>query len=476
MPAKASQAKPTRKARAAAPVTSPAARDRQGVPSAGKRATRRSATPDKAVPARAGALGKTSPKKLAHLPSEGLPSDTPTRSEGAISPGAKGRQAMRSVALDLGVRKISFCEVADGEVVRRATVSSLSRLEEFLGTEQAPARVAIEACRESWVVHSRLTQWGNDVLLVDTTRIRQVGIGNHRRKNDRIDAELLARAVEKGSIPRAHLLSPHRQALRRQLSVRRALVETRTQYVTTIRGIAREQGVSLPCCDADAFAGRLRKTRVSEDFLSCIEPLLVALETIQAQLVKADERLEELSAQEPTIQRLTTVPGVGPIIAAAFVSVVDDAKRFRTAHQVEAYLGLVPSEDSSGGKRRLGSITKRGNSYLRALLVQGAWSVLRAQGNGDPLSRWAHQVATRRGKRIAVVAVARRLAGLLWAIWRDETVYDPMMLGTKVARGLRKAAQSIEFQAAALERSTRRAQRQRRQVAGTVEVTDPPSH
>jgi len=145
---------------------------------------------------------------------------------------------MRSVALDLAVRKISYCEIEADQVVARRTVTSLSSLKELLGPECLPARVAIEACREAWHVHAELTRWGNEVLLVDTTRVRQLGIGEHGRKTDRIDAEILARAVEKGSLPKAHLLFKARQQLRLEHSVRRAPVETRSQYITTIRGLA----------------------------------------------------------------------------------------------------------------------------------------------------------------------------------------------------------------------------------------------
>ena len=94
---------------------------------------------------------------------------------------------------------------------------------------------------------------------------------------------------------------------------------------------------------------------------------------------------------------------------------------FKKAHQLESYLGLVPSEDSSGGKRRLGGISKRGNPYMRALLVQSAWCILRLRDTSDPIKAWADSLAERRGKRVAVVAIARRLAGVLWAMWRDGT-------------------------------------------------------
>lgn len=377
---------------------------------------------------------------------------------------------MRNVALDLGAKKIAYCEVAGGDVVERLTVGTLHMLEAQLGPGAPQARVAIEACREAWFVHATLTAWGNEVLLVDTTRSRRLGIGQHRRKTDRIDAEVLARAVERGGIPLAHLLSPHRRELRRQLGVRRALVETRAQYITTIRGLARELGTPLPSCDAEQFLKRMRKMGLGPELRAVIAPLLATLEPIELQLAKVEERLETLSAEEPVVAVLTTAPGVGPIVAAGFVSVVDDARRFRRAHQVESYLGLVPSEDSSGGKRRLGAISKQGNSYLRALLVQSAWSILRASDRNDPLRCWADAIARRRGKRIAVIALARRLAGVLWAMWRDDTVYDAELVARSGARGLKIAAQSIERRATALERAAKKVRHHRTRPILTAEV------
>ncbi|MEO8185669.1 MAG: transposase [Deltaproteobacteria bacterium] len=127
---------------------------------------------------------------------------------------------MRKVALDLGAKKTTYCEVFEGQVVRRATVSEIETLRSLLGPEEPTAQVAIEACREAWHVHDLLRSWGNEVVLVDTTRSRRLGIGQHGRKTDRIDAEVLARALERGGIPVAHVLSPHRRELRRQLGIR----------------------------------------------------------------------------------------------------------------------------------------------------------------------------------------------------------------------------------------------------------------
>lgn len=362
---------------------------------------------------------------------------------------------MRSVALDLGARKVSYCEVAHGRVVRRETVKSVQDLEREIGPEAEPAVVAIEACREAWFVHDLLTRWDNRVVLVDTTRSRRLGIGAHGRKTDRIDAEVLALALERGGIPIAHVLSPHRRELRRQLGVRRGLVETRSQLVTTVRGLLREQGISLPGCNTEHFVAQARK-HVRADVLPLLEPTLAVLTVIEPQIEAVETELARLCTSEPIVQVLTTTPGVGAIVAAAFVSVIDDAKRFRHAHAVESYVGLVPSEDTTGGKRRLGSITKKGNGYLRALLVQAAWSLLRTAGSDDPLRQWAEAVAKRRGKRVAVIALARRLVGVLWALWRDASVYDAQHLSKKSAKGMKAAAQSLAFRAEALERAAKK--------------------
>jgi transposase len=347
---------------------------------------------------------------------------------------------MRNVALDLATKKVVFCEVADGVVIKRHTARSVAGLSELLGPESPPAQVAIEACREAWRICAELEGWGNKVLLVDTTRVRRLGIGHHGRKTDRIDAETLARAVEERRIPLAHLLSPERQRLRAEVGVRRALVEARASYVTTIRGLFREAGVHAPSCTTDTFAKRLTECELPPELKTLIEPLRLVLETLCAQLDKVDARLEALCNQEPIVEVLRSVPGVGLVVAASYVSVIDDAKRFDNAHQVSAYVGLVPYEDSSGDVKRLGKITKQGNSYLRAMLVQAAWSLMRTR-EPDPLAVWAHAVAERRGQKIAIVALARRLAGVLWAMWRDGTYYDASSVGRASAKGL--AAENV---------------------------------
>jgi len=401
-------------------------------------------------------------KKATSPPPAAETADTPACSaaQDARRLGAQGRLVMRIVGLDLGVRHIAYCEVKDGKVIDRCSVRSLSQLESRLGPNCPPAQVAFEACREGWHVHDKLLGWGNTPCMLDTTRIRQIGVGQHKRKNDAIDAETIAFAVESGRIPAAHVLSPERRALRAQLSVRGALVETRAQYVTTIRGLSRAAGVLLPTCSTDAFAARFEADSQQLDAATrtLVAPLIAVLKALEFELARVDQELATLAQRDPIIGLCATVPGVGLIVASTFVSVIDEAKRFHNAHAVGAYLGLVPGEATTGGpgKRRLGGITKQGNSMARVMLVQAAWLILRARDTNDPLRRWADNLVQKRGKRIAVVALARKLAGVLWAMWRDGTVYDRAANATASAAGVRRDARQQTHRADALEVSAKK--------------------
>jgi transposase len=203
-----------------------------------------------------------------------------------------------------------------------------------------------------------------------------------------------------------------------------------------------------------------------------IAPLAALLEQLDVQIRLADAKLVHLCNREPLVLRLMTAPGVALIVAAAFVSVVDDARRFKTAHEVEAYLGLVPSENSSGDRRRIGAITKQGNRYARSMLLEAGWSVLRSRKEDDPLKRWGDAVASRRGRNIAAVALARRIAGVLWALWRDGTVYEPAKVGRASASGIRANAQDLKVRAEAMARAAEKLQRRLRRTTKTAESHD----
>jgi transposase len=381
---------------------------------------------------------------------------------------------MRRIGLDLGARHIAYCEVAKGKVVTRESVKSLGELEPLLGPGTEPAVVAFEACREGWFVHDKLLEWGHEPKMLDTTRIRQMGVGQHGRKNDPIDAEAIAKALDGGRIAEAHVLSPMRRVLRAQLSVRAALVETRAQYVTTIRGLARGAGMLLPTCDTSSFAKKIDDWKLDAATRALIAPLLAMLKTLEVELAGVEATLASMAEKDPILTLLATAPGVGLIVAATFVSVIDEADRFKNAHSVGAYLGLVPSESTTGGpdKRRLGSITKQGNRVARSMLIQSAWTIYRLRDTNDPLKRWVAHVAETRNKRVAVVGLARKLAGVLWAMWRDGTFYDAKEHAEKSARGVERAARQEMGRAKALQKAAAKLRRPAK-ILGAPTVTSP---
>jgi transposase len=268
-------------------------------------------------------------------------------------------------------------------------------------------------------------------------------------------------------VPVAHVLSPERRILRAKLSVRGELVEMRARQVTLLRGLARAVGVLVGTSSTDFFLEKLEQAPLDKATRALMAPLVATLKVAQEQLAQVDAEIAQVAKKDPIIQLCATAPGVALIVSATFVSVIDEAKRFRNAHAVSAYLGLVPGENTTGGKRRLGSITKHGNSYARSMLVQSAWQILRAGDVEDPLRRWALDLAKTRGKKIAAVALARRLAGVLWAMWRDGTFYAPGFQAHESTKGLRTHAQSQELRAHAMARVAKKIQRRERTPSRT---------
>jgi transposase len=157
-----------------------------------------------------------------------------------------------------------------------------------------------------------------------------------------------------------------------------------------------------------------------------LAPLLALLVPLQAEIDAADAQLAAVAAQDPVVRRLRSVPGVGPVTAVGFVAALDAVDRFASARQVAGYLGLTPTERSSGEQQHRGRISKTGNPRARMLLVEAGWRLLRArQAAAAPLRAWGERLAARRGRAIAAVALARRLARILYALWRDGSAYRP---------------------------------------------------
>jgi transposase len=203
-------------------------------------------------------------------------------------------------------------------------------------------------------------------------------------------------------------------------------VSARTQLINSVRGWLRAEAATVSTGAPETFADRVRKlaARRRMTLPPCVVRQLVVIGDLTLQIEEADEELEGLADKDPICERLMTVPGIGPVNAVLYRALLDEIERFPSAHSVQSYLGLTPGEDSSSSKTRRTGISKAGSPRMRRLLTQAAWCARRCRKN-DPMVQWSFEVQKRRGKRVAVIALARKLAGVLFAIWRDGSTYQP---------------------------------------------------
>ena len=198
----------------------------------------------------------------------------------------------------------------------------------------------------------------------------------------------------------------------------------RTLLSNTVRGWLRTQGRRLATGAVLSFGPRVREA-LGEALPGYVDRPLQRIEHLHAAITDADREVRALADADPVARRLMTVPGVGPVTAVRFIAAIDDRTRFTGAHAVESDVGLVAGQESSGDRTRHLGITKAGSPALRWCLVQAAHCAKRTRRAG-PLRDWVEAVEHRRGRQVAVVALARKLTGILSALWRDETHYDPM--------------------------------------------------
>lgn len=336
---------------------------------------------------------------------------------------------MDHIGIDVHKRQSQVCiQSAEGEFLDRRISTTPAAFAALLGA-RAPAKILLEASTESEWVARCLEQMGHTVIVGDPNFAPMYATRSRRVKTDRRDARALAEACALGAYRAAHRLSDAQRHVRARLAVRDALVRTRTRYIALICALLRQHGRRLRSGKAEGISTRVLELRLPGRRLSEIAPLLAVIRHVNAQLAYSDDAIAHTTRHDVRVQRLQTVPYIGPVTAAAFVAAMDDAARFHHAHQVEAYLGLVPRELSSGDVQRRGRITKTGNVRVRWLLVQAALSIRRSRNpRTAALAAWATRIAARRGKKIATVALARRLAGILYAMLRDGTEYTPARL------------------------------------------------
>ena len=289
--------------------------------------------------------------------------------------------------------------------------------------------MAIEVGTHSPWVSRLLKSFGHEVIVANARQVQL--ISDSSRKNDRMDAQMLARLARVDP----QLLRPvqHRSERAQEhlmvIRVRAALVEARTMLVNAARGLTKATGERLPSCDADQM-GVERMESLPAGLQNSLRPLLEEVESLTEKIQALDQQIEQIARTEyPETDLLRQVSGVGPLIALTFVLTVEDRERFQKSRDVGCYVGLRPKQSDSGESEPQLRITKEGDLYLRKLLVQGAHCIMGRRGPDTDLKRWGLKLCARGGKNAkkrAVVAVARKLAILLHRLWVTGEVYEPL--------------------------------------------------
>jgi transposase len=337
--------------------------------------------------------------------------------------------------MDIGKKTSHLC-ILDEErkiVLERAIATKPSAFLKALG-DRPPMRIAIEASGRSFWIAERLEELGHEVVVVDPGRTK--AIGSSLIKNDRLDARVISTLNAANLMAAVHRPTAQQRVARMPVTARGVLVQGRARLVNCVRGLLASEGIEARSCTTKAFAGRVREMELPQEIAAAIAPVLDAIEAMDASVDCYDETMKERSKADPVMKRLQTANGVGPIAASCFVAAIHDPRRFRNGDQVAAYLGLVPSLYASGATHRSGGITKRGNRQARWSLTMAANVLLRGPKE-SALRTWGLKVIERQGRKKAVVAVARKLAGILWRMWIREEDFkanpEPRRLKIKVA-------------------------------------------
>jgi transposase len=339
-------------------------------------------------------------------------------------------QQKLTIGLDLGDRSSYYCILDEaGRVLMESRVSTSPKTMEAVFGAMAQSRIALETGTHSPWVSRLLSRLGHEVIVAHARNVRL--IGESRRKDDRLDAQTLARLARIDP----QLLCPvkHRSArAQADLTVIRAragVVRARTALVNTARGLAKSYGERLRGCNVRNMNPE-KAEGLSPELQTSLQPLLAGIELLSEQIRAYNERIERLAQESyPRVELLKQVKGVGTLIALTFLLTLEDAHRFRKSRDVGCYLGLQPGRRNSGQSEPQMHISKEGDPYLRTLLVQGAHHILGPFGADSDLRRWGLKLAERggrNGKKRAIIATARKLAVLLHHLWVSGEVYAPL--------------------------------------------------
>ena len=332
---------------------------------------------------------------------------------------------MNHAAIDLGGKESQICiRQPDGTIIEERKFPTRKLTE--LVAMWAPSWVVMETSAEAFRIADAAIAAGHQVRVVPGTLVRLLGVGERGIKNDQRDAQQLSKASWQTDVPSVHIPSQLARELKSICGARDVLVGTRTKLINNVKGWMRTQLWKLPGGTTSTFADRVRGHAASlgEPLPEHIERQLRVLAVVVEEVKAADKQLQKLAGEHEVCRRLMTVPGIGPVMALRFVAAIDEPGRFATAHRVQSYLGLTPGEHSSSERERRTGITKAGPMELRRTLIQAAWAAMCRVRTSHPMLDWARRLAERRGRPVAAVALARKLAGIMFAMWRDGTTYQ----------------------------------------------------
>ena len=345
----------------------------------------------------------------------------------------------RTIGMDLGVRKSSFCilDPSGKQIEEDSLRMSHESIELFL-SEQPTSRLVIEACGPCRWVAEFATKNGHEVIVANPREFRL--IASSHKKSDRNDARILA---EFGQV-RPKLLHPIQlrglkcQIARSTLGNRDHLVKQRTQLINAVRAEVRGLGECLPTCAAYVFHKRMRG-QIPAILKASVDPLLDVLASLANSIKRLENEIASLSVKQFSksgTEIMRQVAGVGPITALAFVATIEDPTRFKKSRDVGPYVGLASKSRSSGDKNPELRISKRGDALLRRLLVNAATYIMRPNAPDSDLRRFGERIQGRGGQAArgkARIAVARKLSVLLHRLWTTAEVYQPMRNTNKSA-------------------------------------------
>jgi len=332
---------------------------------------------------------------------------------------------IHTIGIDLGKTLFHLVGVdSSGTVVVRKRCSRAQLL--VYTADIRVHRIGMEACSGAHFLGRALREQGHDVRLLPAQYVKPYVKTN---KSDYIDAEAIAEAVERPNMRFVPIKTEEQLDLQTVHRVRERWVMRRTAVVNQMRGLLLERGLTLAKGRRhleEAIPGILANadSKLSESFQVLLRQLNQELEQLSARIAEMDKVIERTAADHEGCQRLTTIPGIGPVTATALVAAIGNGAAFRRGRDLAAWVGMVPREYSTGGRQKLLGISKRGNSYLRRLFVQGARAVMqRRNRQSNSLGRWLTQLLARVHQNVAIVALANKLLRAAWAVLHKNEPY-----------------------------------------------------